>query len=363
MEVKSSLWRLMPYAAMVGVECLDVGMTTLSKAAMSRGMSHFLFVFYSNAFATVILLPPSFILHRKDRPPLTFSLISRFFLLALIGITVVQNSVYTGINYSSPTLGSAMGNLVPAFTFMLAIIFRMEKVHLRSSRSQVRIMGTLVSISGALVVTFYKGPSIWAWPTPSPSISPANLLQSQPSLPNSLTEANNWILGGLFLAIACLSVSIWNILQAATVKEYPAEMIIVSFYCFFGTIQCLVVSLIAERDPNAWTLSPDMQLISILYSAVFGGVLTPCVCTWCIRKKGPVFVAMFKPLGIAIAALMGVIFLGDTLHFGSVVGAIIIVVGFYGVIWGQSKEVIKGEINEVDIDSEVAPFLQNHREV
>lgn len=31
---------------------------------------------------------------------------------------------YTGINFSSPTLSSAISNLVPAFTFLLAIIFR-----------------------------------------------------------------------------------------------------------------------------------------------------------------------------------------------------------------------------------------------
>ena len=38
--------------------------------------------------------------------------------------------------------------------------------------------------------------------------------------------------------------------------------------------------------------------------------------TWCIKRKGPVFVAIFKPLGIGIAAIMGVIFLGDTLYIG-----------------------------------------------
>jgi sensor histidine kinase YesM len=31
---------------------------------------------------------------------------------------------YIAINYSSPTLAAAIGNLVPAFTFMLAVIFR-----------------------------------------------------------------------------------------------------------------------------------------------------------------------------------------------------------------------------------------------
>lgn len=37
---------------------------------------------------------------------------------------------------------------------------------------------------------------------------------------------------------------------------------------------------------------------------------------WCLHKKGPVYVAMFKPLGIAIAVAMVVIFLGDTLYLG-----------------------------------------------
>ena len=40
------------------------------------------------------------------------------------------------------------------------------------------------------------------------------------------------------------------------------------------------------------------------------------VVAWCIHKKGPFFVAMFKPVGIATAAFLGVSFLGDTLHVG-----------------------------------------------
>jgi hypothetical protein len=36
----------------------------------------------------------------------------------------MQNCVFTGVSYSSPTLASAMGQLIPAFTFLLAVIFR-----------------------------------------------------------------------------------------------------------------------------------------------------------------------------------------------------------------------------------------------
>ncbi|CAI0398846.1 unnamed protein product [Linum tenue] len=57
---------------MVTVECLDVGMTTLSKAAMSEGMSHFVFVVYSNALATLIMFPSSLFLNCNRFSYLTF---------------------------------------------------------------------------------------------------------------------------------------------------------------------------------------------------------------------------------------------------------------------------------------------------
>lgn len=89
----------------------------------------------------------------------------------------------------------------------------MEKVDFRSSRSRVKIMGTLVSISGALVVTLYKGPPIGSLPFQSPSVSSEDSFPSQSSLFNMLATESNWILGGLFLAIACLSLAICNISQ------------------------------------------------------------------------------------------------------------------------------------------------------
>ncbi|KAJ0105853.1 hypothetical protein Patl1_17990 [Pistacia atlantica] len=202
MGVKSFLVELLPFAAMVAVETFDVGLTTLNKAAMSKGLSHFVFVVYANVIASLILLPSYFIIFRRKGPPLTLSFLGKVFLLSLVGITLMQNCVSTGINYSSPTLGSAMSNLTPAFTFLLAAIFRMEKLDLRSLRSQVKILGTLVSILGAWIVTLYKGPAIGAVPQPQPSSLPAE------------TATNDWVIGGIFLATASLSIAILNISQA-----------------------------------------------------------------------------------------------------------------------------------------------------
>ncbi|WJX94289.1 hypothetical protein P8452_75721 [Trifolium repens] len=355
MEMKRYLLECTPFAAMVIVECLNVGLTTLSKAAMStKGMNHFIFVLYSNALATLILLPSSFLINRSTRQPLSFSLLGKFFFLGLVGITIMQNCAFTGISYSSPTLGSAMSNFTPAITFVLAVIFRMEKFDVRSSITQIKIVGTVVSISGAFLVTFYKGAPIRSFQTQHSTLQP---------LVSLLEETSNWVIGGLFLAIASISLAAWNIAQAAILKGYPSQLTIVALYCLFGTFQCAILSLIVVKDPSSWKLSLDIKLISIIYSAIFGTVVSFSVLTWCIDRKGPLFVTMFKPVGIAIAAFMSVAFLGETLHIGSVIGTLVIAIGFYAVMWAQSREKnMKGlEVNRLPSSSSVleSPLLES----
>ena len=51
-------------AAMVAVQFLEVGFNTMLKAAMSKGMSNFVFVVYSNGLAIFVLLLASFIFYR-----------------------------------------------------------------------------------------------------------------------------------------------------------------------------------------------------------------------------------------------------------------------------------------------------------
>lgn len=54
--------------------------------------------------------------------------------------------------------------------------------------------------------------------------------------------------------------------KAAVVKSYPSKITILSFYSFFGTIQCAIVSLLLERDPSVWILRNDIDLIFVFYA-------------------------------------------------------------------------------------------------
>ena len=55
---------LLPFGAMVTMECVNVALNTLFKAVTMRGMSYHVFVVYAYAFAAIVLLPAPFISRR-----------------------------------------------------------------------------------------------------------------------------------------------------------------------------------------------------------------------------------------------------------------------------------------------------------
>ncbi|XP_068468132.1 WAT1-related protein At5g40240-like isoform X2 [Phaseolus vulgaris] len=261
---------------------------------------------------------------------------------------------YVGIDLSSPSLLSAILNLLPAFTFVLALAFRMEEVHWRSSSSQAKVLGTIVSIAGAFVVILYKGPSIFK--THSPNFS-NQMLQFSPQL--------NWIMGGIACVADALFTSMWYIYQASVGETYPDidVTVIVFFQLLFSTVQCGVFALFSVRDLAEWKLKMDIGLIGILYQAIIATLLRYILCMWCIIKAGPLFCAMFQPVAIIFTVWMGAIFLGDDFTLGSLIGALVIVIGFYAVQWGKSKEEYEIAKGVQHLDSESlshgVPLLQD----
>ena len=55
---------------------------------------------------------------------------------------------------------------------------------------------------------------------------------------------------------------------------------------------------------------------NLVFQGVFGPSFNTLIHTWGVHLKGPLYIAIFKPFSIAIAAAFGVIFLGDALFLG-----------------------------------------------
>ncbi|GMI70744.1 Resistance to Phytophthora parasitica 1, Usually multiple acids move in and out Transporters 36 [Hibiscus trionum] len=347
-----------PFTVMVIMEACTIALTILAKTAMTAGMSPFVFVVYANAVGSLLLLPFSFLFHRErtDQSLFSFPLLVRVFFLGLTGIALSQNLAFVGLSYSSPIVVCATGLLIPSISFLLSIVLRTKKPDLSGTGSRAKVIGTLVSIVGAIVVELYKGPFIR-----KSFFFYGNHYQLKhvPKLFVFYSAPDRWILGGVLLMAASLSVSLWNIIQLGTAKLYPQVMKVAAFYSLVGTIQCLVLALCMERDLNAWKLKHKSELLLVVLTGVFGSIIRSNVHLACTRMKGPFYVPMFKPFGIVFATVFGVSFFTNSLHYGSVIGTIIIGVGYYTVMWGQIKEEQLGK--EYDIEK-MTPLLLEKEE-
>ncbi|KAF8009853.1 hypothetical protein BT93_J0744 [Corymbia citriodora subsp. variegata] len=257
-----------PFSAVIAVDTVAVGVTTLFKAANSRGMSSHVFLLYAYAIASLLLLPaPFFSLKSRVLPPLSLAILAKIGLLGLVG-GFSQILGYVGISMSSPTLGSAISNLTPALTFIFAILFRMEEVSLNKRSSQAKIIGTILSISGASVITLYRGPPVNFTPKPSLSLYP-------------LVQASNsdWVGGGILLTADYVLVTLWYILLKQIMKEYPAELTVIFFYNVTVSFITAIVCLVMEHDMSAWRVQ-GIGLISVICLGLFERCLNNVVHTW-----------------------------------------------------------------------------------
>ncbi|XP_047317055.1 WAT1-related protein At1g70260-like [Impatiens glandulifera] len=327
-----------PCILVMGImEGWTIGLTILASTIISKGINPFIFVAYSSLLSSLFLLP-SFSFHFTISIVRTeFSLLIRIITLALIGIPIAQNLAYVGLSYSSPIVACVMANLIPAISFLLNILLRRSRIDLRKVSSRIKIVGSLISIVGALSTTFYKGPVI----------SPQLMTISSPRLFVFMSPNQRWILGCALFAAASLSFAVWNLVQVETVKLYPDAdaMKIASSYTIIGTLVTVIVAVVMERDLTAWGLNMDINnLLVIVLTAVFGSVVRNRGQMWCTKLKGPFFVPLFKPLTVPYAIFCGCYFFPHTFHYGSIVGAVIVGMGYYTVMWGMMKEQGDGEI-------------------
>jgi drug/metabolite transporter (DMT)-like permease len=166
---ESLMQRCKPYVAMISLQFGYAGMNVITKVSLNHGMSHYVLVVYRHAFATLSIAPFALVLERKVRPRMTLWAFLQIFVLALLGCVhrgglvlfrviallvsclaklcsdsdcmrlcesfrahrpvIDQNFYYAGLKFTSPTFSCAMSNMLPAMTFVLAVLFRYIYIH------------------------------------------------------------------------------------------------------------------------------------------------------------------------------------------------------------------------------------------
>ncbi|CAA7013049.1 unnamed protein product [Microthlaspi erraticum] len=301
----------------------------LVKKVLDGGVNHMVIATYRLAISTIFLAPIAFFWERRTRPKLTLNILVQLFFSALVGASLTQYFYLLGLSYTSATLACAFISMTPAITFILSLIFRMEKLNMKSKAGIGMVMGTLICIGGALLLTMYKGVPL----------TKLHKLETHPSFNNKpAMKPGNWIIGCVLLFAGSSCFGSWMLIQSKVNDKYPCQYSSTVILSFFGTIQCALLSLIKSRDIATWILTDKLDIMTVIYA----GAVAQGICTvgtsWCIRKRGPIFTSVFTPIGLIFATLFDFSILHRQIGIGSVIGAGIVIFGLYIFLLGKVRQ-------------------------
>ncbi|KAJ6430198.1 hypothetical protein OIU84_021580 [Salix udensis] len=299
----------------------------ITEASFNHGMNPNVYITYRHIVSGVVMFPFAYFLERKQRPKLTLALFVEIFILSLLGVGLTLNMYFVSMRYTSPTFVASMVNTIASLTFVIAVVLRLEVLDLRNPRGIAKVLGTLVSLAGVTTMTLYRGPlmkQLW-----------------QPLVHIQGTTGNNqesWLKGSILTVASCITWSIWYIMQAFTLKRYPAPLSLTTWMSFVGAVQSAVFTGIVHHKRAAWTIGFDIDFWSIVYGGIVVSGLIIYVQLWCTEEKGPVFVTMFNPLSTILVAILAYFVLGEKLYLGSILGAVIVIIGLYLLLWGKEED-------------------------
>ncbi|KAJ8438802.1 hypothetical protein Cgig2_023836 [Carnegiea gigantea] len=234
---------------MVSLEFVYAMMTLLNKQALSQGLSSRILVFYRQSCATLVTFPIAYLSRKEsNNARMDFRLFLMIFFSSFIGVTLFENLYIEGLHLASSSVTSAMFNLVPGLTFLMATILGFEQMKVKRLSNIAKMVGTTFCMGGAIAITFLKGQKLFT------------------NSGQALLGTHNWLLGCLFLFAGVSCLSSWLILQVPITKRYPSYLFLSAWTCLFSMLQTGLIALFMERDPQAWVLSSGLRVGACLFS-------------------------------------------------------------------------------------------------
>ncbi|CAH8295322.1 unnamed protein product [Eruca vesicaria subsp. sativa] len=315
-----------PVIVIIVVNMINGLVNALTKKVLDQGINHMIIATYRLGISTFFLLPIAYFWERKTRTKLTTSVSCQLFVCGLFGASLMQYFYLLGLSYTSATIGSAFWGTLPALTFILALIFGFEKLNMKTKAGYGVVLGAMISLAGALILTLYQG------------ISLSNS-QEHATVSDIRKGHENWIKGCFLLSLGVTFFSSWMFIQAKVNVNYPFPYSGTVILSVFGTLQCALLSLIKTRHVEDWILRDKFTIITVVIGGVGAQGMSTVGISWCIKQRGPVFTSAFSPVTLIFAIVFDFLILHRMIYMGSVIGAVVVVIGLYIFLWSKSKQI------------------------
>jgi drug/metabolite transporter (DMT)-like permease len=189
-------------------------MNITSKLSILGGMNPLILVAYRQIFGAVSIAPFAYWLERDKVPRMTKRIMVQILLSSLTGITGSQILYFIGLKYSTPIIACALTNLDTAFTFVLAILFRQENMGIKKKSGVAKVVGTVLCIGGAKVLSFYHAKVI---DIPESRIHWSYAEKTERGHHNFSAAQSTSLLGPVLLMLNALVWSLWFIIQVSII--------------------------------------------------------------------------------------------------------------------------------------------------
>ncbi|EOX94487.1 Nodulin MtN21 /EamA-like transporter family protein isoform 2 [Theobroma cacao] len=245
--LKATFARFKPHLSMVLAQICSAFLFFITEAAFNQGLNPYVCVTYRLSLAGLLMFPFAYFLERKSRPKLTLRLFLELFSVSLLGIALSFNMFFASMRCTSPTFVTAASNNAPSLTFVIAILFRLEVVDVKSPRGIAKILGTLISLAGVTTITLYKGPAL------------QSLRDAPIHIKRVLSIRENWVKGSILTIASCMTWSSWYIMQAFALKKYPVQLSLTAWIDCLGGAQSAVFAVFLQHKPAAWSITIIMS--------------------------------------------------------------------------------------------------------
>eukprot|EP00249_Psilotum_nudum_P017046 c26126_g1_i1 orf=2-1321(+) len=335
-----SSWKA--HAALVLVQMNYGGYHVITKLALSVGINQLVFSVLRDLLALSVLAPVAYVKEKRVRPPLNCQLIFSFFFLGLTGIFANQLLFLLGLSLTSPTYAAALQPAIPVFAFVLALLMGTEVINWNGRDGKAKVLGTLVCVFGAIVMTLYKGPLVLGDSFYDMQMQGAMSGKPSPKPIGWLAEGllelglEMWHIGMLCLIGNCLSMALYIVFQVPLLAKYPAELSLTAYSYAFGTCLMALCGPFAAQDASDWVLTRS-EIFSVAYAGLVASALNYALLTWSNKVLGPTLVALYIPLQPVASSAFSWLFLGSCVYFGSILGGGLMIVGLYIVTWGRRE--------------------------